>query len=65
VSPYQRDDFKNILRLIVDPDAAGDKIVKAIAMHRDRTTTHFVREPDETRDALCERAAPAMGWTEE
>ena len=52
----------HILRLIIAPTDA-DMITKVLAWNEDgRSLTTFIREPGESKDALCERAARAMGW---
>jgi hypothetical protein len=51
----------HILRVIIEPNAAGDVATEVIARSEDGDR-HFMREPGETKDALCERAERAMGW---
>lgn len=52
-----------ILRVIVAPDAPGDRVVSVVAANGDRTYTEFSREPGESTEALCERACQTMGWS--
>lgn len=52
----------HILRVIVDPNAPGDRVVSVIARGDNGALTHFARESGESWDALCERARRSMGW---
>lgn len=52
----------HVLRVIVDPDAPGDRVLEVLARGEAGSLTQFVREPGESEEALCKRAARAMGW---
>ncbi len=52
----------HILRVIIDPAASGDQVVKVLARGENGSLTTFARELDESKDALCKRARVAMGW---
>ena len=52
----------NILRVIVDPKAPGDRVTEVIA-RGDGIYTKFPRLDGEPSDQLRERAKRTMGWT--
>lgn len=52
----------HILRVIIDPTAPGDMAVAVIARGDNGEATHLTREPEETKEEMCQRAERAMAW---
>ena len=55
-------DQVNIIHLIIDPDAPGERMTEAVAIGADRSTRTIAREPGEPQAALLGRVERMMGW---